>query len=810
MTLHKNQQFDALPWLIPVGALAALMLPFQAAKIHPGFKLAFAGLGLVLSTPVVCRAKHQLTELEKDLCGRYKRLTDAEEDLQRQLDALEQRKQQQLGELNTAWERLHSREQQLNEQYAQKLAKLDTEVEKFEKQRLEETEAFEMRLELAEQALEQEYKAKESEFTLQVRDFNEKVATTKQQIDQMKASISQELQQERERLEGLYQDAVTKFDEERDQIFKRHSAEIEIWKERYATAKAQLQILQAPKMPRRRETMAEVWTEDIIWRLWRNNPAIKCDCYNHKQPVDLGTHIAIWLQLRDNSQITELTKDSTRNALALDCKFPTPYFICESAEGIIRVEIPQQHNYKPPKQYQVKESKQQLKTKEPPKTHFQKFLDDSHQVCLLGSTGDGKTTLIGNILGLFNQLLGGSAQLVITNPKVSESSIGELASAKYLGFKESIFGLLEAATAIMYRLWLNEKAARSGQPLPQHQPIIYFFDEYSEVAARWNAVDVKVFNKTLKRFKQLLDPDQLQVFENEIEEFLKPSDFAGQLLKFIWRVGRSEKVKSLIAGQNLMPNTLKVNVVDLLNTGIIALGDTAGWALENTISMFASEGLKHEFNLRIEIAQSASKDEPEKYFGVFKSPKSRPYFALLPAPSSYQSESLLAGETVKNSPDKSESLLQSKNTKISQNIGTNHDRKATVSDTGTDIITHTGIDAKIVPELTVSDTGIDVETVPSPTASLKVEGKTGTGTRTLKQPNGKNSSTGTKKINPRNWFPHYTEKEEKAVWKELQKAISKTSKKRAFENVLGFKGGNGYTKGNQYLEYLTQKYFINQ
>mgnify|MGYP001792578991 FL=1 len=102
---------------------------------------------------------------------------------------------------------------------------------------------------------------------------------------------------------------------------------------------------------------------------------------------------------------------------------------------------------------------------EPSENHFQIFLEKSHQLSLTGATGDGKTALISNIIGLFNDILGGNSELVITNPKPSKSSVA-LGTAKYLGFKKSIFGLLEAATEITYRLWLNQNAIEQGKELP--------------------------------------------------------------------------------------------------------------------------------------------------------------------------------------------------------------------------------------------------------------------------------------------------------------------------------------------------------
>jgi hypothetical protein len=270
---------------------------------------------------------------------------------------------------------------------------------------------------------------------------------------------------------------------------------------------------------------------------------------------------------------------------------------------------------------------------EPGENHFKTFLDKSHQVCIVGATGDGKTTLISNIIGLFDEILGGDSELVITNPKPSKSSLS-LGVAKYLGFKKSIFGLLEAATEITYRLWCNQQCIETGKELPNHSSKIYFFDEYSELASRWNKVNKDVFAKTITSFKNQLEPRYKKVFESEMEEFLTPGNFASELLKFIWRVGRSEKVKSLVAGQNLMPSVLAVNKIDLLNCGFCCLGDSSQWSLSNIFKDWSSEELQEEYKHRIAASEL---DENLKYFGLFKAPRNKPYFAQLPPENKYKS-----------------------------------------------------------------------------------------------------------------------------------------------------------------------------
>ena len=63
-----------------------------------------------------------------------------------------------------------------------------------------------------------------------------------------------------------------------------------------------------------------------------------------------------------------------------------------------------------------------------------------------------------------------------------------------------------------------------------------------------------------------------------IEELINyKGTFAKKLLTFIWQFGRSLKVKTLIAGQNLQPSVFSMKINDIANCAYIALysGKTA-------------------------------------------------------------------------------------------------------------------------------------------------------------------------------------------------------------------------------------------
>ncbi len=418
-----------------------------------------------------------------------------------------------------------------------------------------------------------------------------------------------------EELEDIRQQHHEELNNQREECLQENKQIIELYENELELYTEQLQLkeslLKQAKLPKLASGISrtEYYANKIINFLYSKE--IECDYVDswEESTFDLVRLIP------KNSSLKEFKNLSDDLQVELRLNYP-PQF--EINLGYIQIKINT-------KLIQTTPNKSD-KPVEPSENHFQIFLEKAHQLSLTGATGDGKTALITNIVGLFNEILGGNSELVITNPKPSKSSIS-LGNAKYLGFKKSIFGLLEAATEITYRLWLNQQAIEQGKALPNYSPKIYFFDEYSEIAARWNKVNKSVFEKTLTAFKNQLDPKYKRIFESEMEEFLSPNNFASELLKFIWRVGRSEKVKSLIAGQNLMPNVLGVNKIDLLNCGFINLGDTAQWSLNNVFKDWSNEELQQEYKERIAASQL---DEKLKYFGLFKSPRSAPYFAKLP------------------------------------------------------------------------------------------------------------------------------------------------------------------------------------
>ncbi len=266
---------------------------------------------------------------------------------------------------------------------------------------------------------------------------------------------------------------------------------------------------------------------------------------------------------------------------------------------------------------------------EPDPAHLLTFIQSNPQVCLMGDSGEGKTTLINHLIRLMESDLGAAVELVLTNPKPNEET--DLSKLKYVDFETSIFGLLEAATEILYRLNLNTNALLKRReipdhPLPQFTPVIYFFDEFSELAGVWNRCKPDVMEAVLQEFASIIPPEKLEVM-SFIEKRVSPSSFAADLLKFCWRVGRTEKVKLLIAGQNLKAGTIGTTIQDLHQTAIIYLGEAIREGIDNRVSSWQRESLNQEYAHR---SRKVAEGRVSRFYGLFVPKGSRSYFSTLP------------------------------------------------------------------------------------------------------------------------------------------------------------------------------------
>lgn len=288
------------------------------------------------------------------------------------------------------------------------------------------------------------------------------------------------------------------------------------------------------------------------------------------------------------------------------------------------------------------------KVHDPDPSHLFHLITASPHLCLMGDSGEGKTTLINNVLTLMGQELGDGVTLIGVNPKPDEDT--DLSLLKYSSFETSIFGLLEAIAEIIHRLHLKDEAVQKrrqnpAHPFPDHQPFIYFFDEFSEFSGVWNRCKPEVMETVLDEFEESLPYERREVMKL-IRMRVSPSTFVTDLLKFGWRIGRTEKVKLLIAGQNLKASVLGTTIQDLQQLPFIYLGAAINEGLENRVLDWQKPALEQEQQHRSRLV-AIGKANP--FYGLFVPKGSKKaYFATLPAPRQYQTAPITASDAPVN------------------------------------------------------------------------------------------------------------------------------------------------------------------
>jgi hypothetical protein len=262
------------------------------------------------------------------------------------------------------------------------------------------------------------------------------------------------------------------------------------------------------------------------------------------------------------------------------------------------------------------------------------FVRNAYHVGMWGETGRGKTTAISNTIGGMIQELG-TPTIRTTVPKIDADSAKMFPTINWLGVPNSIFGLLEAALEIQYRIWINEQAFISGEEVLDFEPILFFIDEINLIFARWRKVNEADMEDVLERFSATLSGERLEYFTQFMQIELRnyKNEFAKRLLMFIWQTGRSLRVKSLIAGQNLQPAALGAFTTDLANCAYIAFGDSKTKCSEYKVKSSNLDTIKSQ----IDLVERAEKTDPQLQFTALYCPSvGTSFLSLLPAPNTYK------------------------------------------------------------------------------------------------------------------------------------------------------------------------------
>ena len=275
---------------------------------------------------------------------------------------------------------------------------------------------------------------------------------------------------------------------------------------------------------------------------------------------------------------------------------------------------------------------------EPSPAHLIQFVQHNPHINFMADSGSGKTTLINNLIAIAQAELGPQTTLVGVNPKPNADS--DLSILKYIGFEESIYGLLEAVVEVYHRVETNNKVFKFNRsvgdraqyrPLPEWSPMIFLIDEYSELMSRWNNIKPAELEEVLQSAYQQTSPDKRYVIEL-IAKRVAPTSFAGDLTKVCWRVGRSEQVKLFLAGQNLKASVFKVTIQDIQQQAYIYAGQAINEGIKNRIQPWHRERISDHYELREEAVIDG---DITKFYGLFVPKDGVPYFAAFPQQGEY-------------------------------------------------------------------------------------------------------------------------------------------------------------------------------
>ncbi len=276
------------------------------------------------------------------------------------------------------------------------------------------------------------------------------------------------------------------------------------------------------------------------------------------------------------------------------------------------------------------------------------FVKNAYHVGMWAETGGGKSTAISNVIGGMIQELGGRPTIRTTIPKIDVDTAKIFPHVNWLGVPNSIFGLLEAALLIQYRIHINEQAFLKGEEIKDFDPILFFIDEINLIFTRWKSINEADLENVLDRFANTLSGERLEYFNQfmRIELGNYKQQFAKKLLLFIWQTGRSLRVKSLIAGQNLQPGSFGMMINDLANCAYISFGDSIRSCQKYKIRDVDAESISEKSNQ----LQKALKSNPQlKYTALYCPTQGEAFFGTLPPPNYYQWDKELVRPKVSNS-----------------------------------------------------------------------------------------------------------------------------------------------------------------
>jgi precorrin-6B methylase 2 len=273
--------------------------------------------------------------------------------------------------------------------------------------------------------------------------------------------------------------------------------------------------------------------------------------------------------------------------------------------------------------WEAEAKRKSVTIEEPSKEHFENFVFGCSHVGLFAPTRFGKTVAINNILAIMKNRLGDGTKLIVGDAKLSTAL--RVLKPRYIGAKECLLGLREAVEEMERRVAIREDDYRNNRPLStfEQDKRIYLWDEINEV--------ILLFNNPI-------DPKVIEWLEEN--DFPKRYAVSTYLIR-LWQMGAELDILTLIAGQNLMANRLKVNIVDLENLGLIFMGGAISVGINYRAKGSEKASLETQYTARRE-RYFRTRETDYKYYGLYALPNELPYFAAMPKPDEYVNEFTVA------------------------------------------------------------------------------------------------------------------------------------------------------------------------
>ena len=212
------------------------------------------------------------------------------------------------------------------------------------------------------------------------------------------------------------------------------------------------------------------------------------------------------------------------------------------------------------------------------------------------SPGENSVHVASNLLSSIKQSLGGDVEVKATVPRIypQTTEIFSKEMVNHSSLEDSIFGLLEAALEINFRVHLNEKNFTKGEKLTDFKPIIFFFDDINSICDYFVGVCDSELKIILDEFEKSLSGERLSFFQDfmSVEVCNYRGEISSKLLSLIWRVGCSLNIKSVITGRNLQASKLRVDKTDIFNCAYIALGKSLNSCIEHRVEVYQRESMK--------------------------------------------------------------------------------------------------------------------------------------------------------------------------------------------------------------------------